>query len=93
MYGRTMLRPCLPGRSTQAFFYGCLASSFEKSELFLNTLYIFDFRSGSFRRRATTRLRLFRAEVTGRTHPIIELAKDILMQGQRINKGQSGAMA
>jgi len=26
-------------------------------------------------------------------HLIIELAKDILMQGQRINKGQSGAMA
>jgi hypothetical protein len=47
----------------------------------------------SLRRRATTRLRPFPAEVTGRTHLIIELAKDILMQGQKINKGQSGAMA
>src|SRR4029077_7817604 len=31
VHGHTMLRPCLPGRSRQGFFCGCLASLFEKS--------------------------------------------------------------
>ena len=45
------------------------------------------------RARAIARIRFFRPESKGRTHRTIELAREILMQGQRINKGQSGAMA
>jgi len=45
------------------------------------------------RARATARIRFFRPEAKGRTHRTIELVREILMQGQRINKGQSGAMA
>jgi hypothetical protein len=45
------------------------------------------------RARATARIRFFCPEAKGRTHRTIELVREILMQGQRINKGQSGAMA
>jgi hypothetical protein len=45
------------------------------------------------RGRAAARIRFFRPEAKGRTHRTIELAREILMQGQRINKGQSGATA
>jgi len=41
----------------------------------------------------SARIRFFRPEAKGRAHRSIELAREILMQGQRINKGQSGAMA
>jgi hypothetical protein len=41
----------------------------------------------------SARIRFFRPEAKGRAHRTIELAREILMQGQRINKGQSGAMA
>jgi len=45
------------------------------------------------RARATARIRYSRPEAKGRTYRTIELLREILMQGQRINKGQSGAMA
>jgi hypothetical protein len=42
---------------------------------------------------ATARLPSFRLAAIGLDHRTIEFTIDILMQGQRTNKGQSGAMA
>jgi hypothetical protein len=42
---------------------------------------------------ANARLRFFRLAAIGLDHRTIEFTSDILMQGQRTNKGQSGAMA